>query len=115
MFRGSPSKEITLKCTEHKGHISLVLFKFSKLQKKFDEYSEWVETVELNTGDEVYLQMNDTTESAHIESITPLDSDADMYRIVFDITPDDSFIWKAKVITATSVLISSDFSLRIVG
>lgn len=110
MFRGSPSKEITLNCAEYDGHISLVLFKFSKLQRVSDNSSEWAETVELNVGDEVCMQMNDEIQTAHIESITPLDSDADMYRIVFDITPGVSFIWKARVITATSVLISSDFS-----
>lgn len=110
MFRGSPSKEIILKCTEFDGHVSLVLFKFSKLCRISDSSSEWVETVELNIGDAIRMQMNNEIQIARVESVTPLDSDADMYRIVFDVTHDDSFVWKAEVITATFVLISSDFS-----
>lgn len=110
MFRGSPSKEITLKCAEYEGHVSLILFKFSKLQKACNDSVEWTETVEFDIGDEVCLQMNDAAETAHIISIDALESDQDMYRIVFDIVPDESFIWKAKIITSTYVLVSSDYS-----
>jgi len=109
MFRGQPAHDITLSCKAENNTVTITLFKFSKVKKQLaDSQIEMTETCELQINDSVVLKHNGQDTVLSIADIHRHEDNPDMYTLSF--AAESGSNWAVDIETATSVLISSDYS-----